>query len=146
MNIFTLKELKEFYRNALEYLKKYKKFYFIKRLYIALLYYNDYDLHSFLDKLILHWNIIKFLFIDYKSVKIIIDIKRKQLYDVLNKTKHSSFIHLKNDDLFTEDNIFINVDDELVNMISNVYGYLNNIDDEIVEELIGNYKLYNMRK
>ena len=146
MNLFTLKELKEFYGNALEYLKKYKKFYFIKRLYIALLYYNDYDLHSFLDKLIIHYNIIKFLFIDYKSVRIIIDTKRKLLYNTLNKTKHSLSILLKNDDLFTEDNIFINVSDESENMVSDVYGYLNSINDEIIEELIGNYKLYNMRK
>ena len=146
MNLFTLRELKEFYGNALEYLKKYKKFYFIKRLYKELLDYNDYDHNSIFDKLIIHYNIIKFIFIDYKSVGIIIDAKRKSLYNVLNKTKYSLSINLKNDELFTENNIFINVSDEALNMISNVYGYLNDTDDDIVENLIGNYKLYNMRK
>lgn len=146
MNLFTLRELKEFYENSFEYMKIYNKFYMIKRLYTELLDYENYDDNSFSDKLIIHWNIIKFLFIDYKSIGIISSVKRKSLYDTLNKIKHSTFIHLKNDDMFTEDNIFINVSDESQNMISNVYGYLNSIDDEIIEELIANYKLYNMRK
>lgn len=146
MNRFTLRELKEFYENSLEYMKSHNKFYIIKRLYTELLDYENYDDNSFYDKLIIHWNIIKFLFIDYKSVRIIIDTKRKLLYNTLNKTKRSLSILLKNDDLFTEDNIFINVSDESENMVSDVYGYLNSINDEIIEELIGNYKLYNMRK
>lgn len=146
MNLFALRELKEFYENSFEYIKIYNKFYIIKRLYTELLDYENYDDTSFSDKLIIHWNIIKFLFINYKSIGIISNVKRKPLYDTLNKIKHSTSIHLKNDDLFTEDNIFINVSDESENMVSDVYGYLNSINDEIIEELIGNYKLYNMRK
>ena len=146
MNRFTLRELKEFYENSLEYMKGHNKFYMIKRLYTELLDYENYDDNSFSDKLIIHWNIIKFLFIDYKSIGIISSVKRKLLYNTLNKTKRSLSILLRNDDLFTEDNIFINVSDESENMVSDVYGYLNSINDEIIEELIGNYKLYNMRK
>lgn len=121
MNLFTLRELREFYENSLKYIKTYNKFYIIKRLYTELLDYENYDDNSFSDKLIIHWNIIKFLFIDYKSIGIIIDIKRKLLYNTLNKTKHSLSIPLRNDDLFTEDNIFIAVGNELENMIIDVY-------------------------
>ncbi len=144
MNLFTLRELKEFYTDALKYMKKYNHFYLIKRLYNTVLDYESYNENSFFDKLIINWNIIKFLFINYKSVRIIIDTKRKLVYDILNKVKHSLSINLKDDDFFTEDNIFINVSDESKEMISDVYYYLRHNDDEIVEESIANYKLYNM--